>query len=322
LEELIVFCALLNHCHSFVPDDFACNSRNPLPGQSFNDAVGSDRIDLFDNVEIDYRGAEVTVENFLRVLTGRHDAGVVRSKRLGSNERSNVLIYLSGHGGDQFLKFQDREEITSYDIADAIHQMRLQRRYSELLFMTDTCQASTLHETFFSPGVVAIGSSRRGENSFSYKSDLELGVSVIDRFTFHVLAFFESQASFPSAASLHHLFSSFSERMLLSQAAWRDDLLLRSIEKIPVSQFFGLESHTAILHSAFPLEVKPLYDTTSVASPLPDTPAIPILHAVPQAGLNNILSACISIALWFAWLPAPFFVAETLGWSWKPGAYI
>jgi phosphatidylinositol glycan class K len=92
-------------------------------------------------IEVDYRGYEVSVENFIRVLTGlltpnhprlsvshalahslthartpsegRHHEGVPRSKRLMTDERSNVLIYMTGHGGDEFLKFQDFEEICS-----------------------------------------------------------------------------------------------------------------------------------------------------------------------------------------------------------------
>ena len=34
-----------------------------------------------------------------------------RSKRLLSDGGSNVLVYLAGHGGDDFMKFQDQEEI-------------------------------------------------------------------------------------------------------------------------------------------------------------------------------------------------------------------
>lgn len=34
-----------------------------------------------------------------------------RSKRLLSDAGSNVLVYLAGHGGDDFMKFQDQEEI-------------------------------------------------------------------------------------------------------------------------------------------------------------------------------------------------------------------
>ena len=35
----------------------------------------------------------------------------------------------AGHGGDEFLKFQDAEELSSYDIADAFEQMWQKRRY-------------------------------------------------------------------------------------------------------------------------------------------------------------------------------------------------
>ena len=50
-------------------DDAACNPRNKFPGCVYaNPGRG---LDLYgDNIEVDYRGNEVTVENFLRVLTG------------------------------------------------------------------------------------------------------------------------------------------------------------------------------------------------------------------------------------------------------------
>lgn len=41
----------------------------------------------------------MTVENVIRVLTGRHAPDTPRSKRLLTNERSNILVYMTGHGG-------------------------------------------------------------------------------------------------------------------------------------------------------------------------------------------------------------------------------
>ncbi len=38
-----------------------------------------------------------------------------------------------GHGGDGFLKFQDSEEITNVDLADAIEQMWEKNRYKYIL---------------------------------------------------------------------------------------------------------------------------------------------------------------------------------------------
>lgn len=36
---------------------------------------------------------------------------------------------MTGHGGDEFLKFQDQEEISAFDIADAFQQMHTQKRW-------------------------------------------------------------------------------------------------------------------------------------------------------------------------------------------------
>uniref|UniRef100_A0A453NSA0 GPI-anchor transamidase n=1 Tax=Aegilops tauschii subsp. strangulata TaxID=200361 RepID=A0A453NSA0_AEGTS len=154
-------------------DDMACNPRNNYPAQVFNNE--NHQLNLYgDNVEVDYRGYEVTVENFLRVLTGRHESAVPRSKRLLSDEGSHILLYMTGHGGDEFLKFQDNEELQSHDLADAVKQMKEKHRFKELLIMVDTCQAATLFSQLQSPGVLAIGSSMKGENSYSHHLDSDV----------------------------------------------------------------------------------------------------------------------------------------------------
>lgn len=51
-------------------DDVSCNPRNKYPATVYNNA--NRLLDLYgDNVEVDYRGYEVTVENFIRMLTGK-----------------------------------------------------------------------------------------------------------------------------------------------------------------------------------------------------------------------------------------------------------
>lgn len=48
---------------------------------------------------------------------------------LATDEHSNVLIYMNGHGGDQFLKFHDMEEVSSHDLGGALREMELKKRY-------------------------------------------------------------------------------------------------------------------------------------------------------------------------------------------------
>lgn len=53
-------------------DDVACNARNAFPATVYANA--GRQMDLYgDHVEVDYRGYEVTVESFLRLLTGESD---------------------------------------------------------------------------------------------------------------------------------------------------------------------------------------------------------------------------------------------------------
>ena len=76
-----------------------------------------------------------------------------RSKRLLSDDRSNILVYMTGHGGDGFLKFQDSEEISSIELADAFEQMWQKQRWRIigvkiflfLLFFKKVCLTELLY---------------------------------------------------------------------------------------------------------------------------------------------------------------------------------
>ncbi|KAJ4832836.1 hypothetical protein Tsubulata_001918 [Turnera subulata] len=246
-------------------DDMACNARNKYPAQVFNNE--NHRLNLYgDNVEVDYRGYEVTVENFLRVLTGRHEAAVPRSKRLLSDEGSHILLYMTGHGGDEFLKFQDSEELQSHDLADVVKQMKEKHRFKELLIMVDTCQAATLFNQLHSPGVLAIGSSMKGENSYSHHLDSDVGVSVVDRFTFYTLAFFEKLNMYDNA-SLSSLFNFYDPKSLMSTAYYRTDLYQQNLHKVPVTNFFGSVMETIHTESAYRAIPRKISNSVEISIP-------------------------------------------------------
>lgn len=41
------------------------------------------------------------------------------------------------------------------------------RRYNEIFFMVDTCQAASMYDKFYSPNILAVASSLVGEDSLS-----------------------------------------------------------------------------------------------------------------------------------------------------------
>ncbi|GAY34547.1 hypothetical protein CUMW_282640 [Citrus unshiu] len=102
--------------------------------------------------------------------------------------------------------------------------MKEKHRFKELLIMVDTCQAATL---------------------FS-----QVGVSVVDRFTFYTLAFFEKLNMYDNA-SLSSLFTSYNPTLLMSTAYYRTDLYQRKLEEVPVTNFFGSVMETIHTDSAY-----------------------------------------------------------------------
>ncbi|KAI1194507.1 peptidase C13 family-domain-containing protein [Nemania serpens] len=207
-----------------LPDDMACNPRNAFPGTVYSNADRA--VDLYgDNIEVDYRGYEVTVENFIRLLTDRVGDEMPRSKRLLTDDRSNILVYMTGHGGNEFLKFQDAEEIGAFDLADAFEQMWEKRRYHEILFMIDTCQANTMYSKLYSPNIIATGSSELDQSSYSHHADSDVGVAVIDRYTYYNLEFLESEVrDLSSKKTIGDLFDSYTYEKIHSDAGVRYDL--------------------------------------------------------------------------------------------------
>lgn len=107
--------------------------------------------------------------SLISVSIGRVAKDTPRSKRLMTDDQSNILVYMTGHGGEEFLKFQDAEEISAYDLGDAFQQMYEKRRYNEILFMIDTCQANTMYTKIDSPNILATGSSKLKESSYSVR---------------------------------------------------------------------------------------------------------------------------------------------------------
>lgn len=218
-------------------DDIACNPRNAFPGSVFNNM--DEAIDLYgESIEVDYRGYEVTVENFMRLLTDKWDSDQPRSKRLLTDENSNIFIYLTGHGGNEFLKFQDAEEISAHDLADAFSQMYDQKRYNEIFFMIDTCQANTMYEKIHSPNILAVGSSEIEESSYSHHSDMDIGVAVIDRFTYYTLDFLE-KIDRDSKETMDKLFAEYTFENVHSHSGIRTDLFKRNVSEVLLTDFFG-----------------------------------------------------------------------------------
>ena len=79
---------------------------------------------------------------------------------------------MTGHGGENFLKFRNVEEVSAQDLSGTFEQMWRNKRYKEILFVIDTCQAASMISMFNSPNIYGIASSIVGESSYSVPSKM------------------------------------------------------------------------------------------------------------------------------------------------------
>ena len=172
-----------------IADEFAVNARNPFKNRMH--AEGIHRTGWYNNeTEIDYRGSDVSVQMFMDALLGNAPKSL---KNLNAN--SNLMIYVTGHGGDQFFKFQDevrcisfldrflsfvfqslsrcfafQEELMAKDIANLMDKMYEEGKFGKALFIADTCQAFTLFDKVTTPNVMALGTSLIDESAYAHHS--------------------------------------------------------------------------------------------------------------------------------------------------------
>lgn len=219
-------------------DDFACNQRNSHKGTMFSGSTCTNN--EYKDLEVDYKGKDVTVHNLLKVLSDNEpNSPIGLNQRLLSHENSSLLIYLGGHGGDGFLKFQDKEELTTNELRLALLDMYLKGRYNDILLMVDTCQASTLYEDLNAPNVVMMSSSIRGESSYSLIENRELGVSVMDVFTHVINAYFDNY--FKPDAPLSAFLNYCVKNQQKSTISYSHTMSKKLFQNKKVSDFFGVQ---------------------------------------------------------------------------------
>ena len=127
----------------FAYDDIANNPSNPFPGQVFNHPDGAD---VYAGVKIDYKGDEVTPENFLGVITGDESRVSAQTvKVLKTTSEDNVFIYFTDHGSVGLIAFPD-EYLYADDLITALKTMHDKQMYKKLTFYLEACESGSMFD--------------------------------------------------------------------------------------------------------------------------------------------------------------------------------
>jgi glycosylphosphatidylinositol transamidase (GPIT) subunit GPI8 len=82
-----------------------------------------------------------------------------------------------------------------------------------------------MYSKLYSPNIIATGSSELDQSSYSHHADNDVGVAVIDRYTYYNLEFLESEVKdLSSKKTVGDLFDSYSYDKIHSHAGVRYDL--------------------------------------------------------------------------------------------------
>lgn len=112
-------------------DDIAHDSQNPFPGKVFNkpDRSGPG-VDVYAGCKIDYKGADVTPDLFIAVITGDKAkvAGHGNGKVLQSTSQDYVFINFADHGAPGLIAFPS-EYLYSDKFIAALKTMHAKQSY-------------------------------------------------------------------------------------------------------------------------------------------------------------------------------------------------
>ncbi|XP_051967983.1 legumain-like [Xyrauchen texanus] len=163
-------------------DDIAYNHENPMKGNIINEPNGPN---VYQGVQKDYTGNDVSAENFLAVLRG--DSGAVKTrgpkKVLNSGSNDTILIYLSDHGAPGMFAFP-KSTLYAHDLIDTVTEMSSNQQFSKMVIYMESCYSGSMLQGLPSScNVYGISASTPTESSYACFYDERRNACLADLFS-------------------------------------------------------------------------------------------------------------------------------------------
>lgn len=169
--------------NGFSPSDISVFSKQDLltDRRMRNPNIQTDQCTLVEGVDYTAKRRHSSYFDILNMISGKD------SIFLDADSSTNLLIYITGHGGDGFIKYCNRKYFYTRDLTDALIRLQEIRKLGKVLFISDTCQADTLLDKERLPSnVTFLSTSLKGESSQSAAFSEELNIFPIDIFAMNL----------------------------------------------------------------------------------------------------------------------------------------
>ena len=162
----------------------ACESRNAYPGEIVLSEYGDKIRTCQENIDISFQESDFHNYQLLDILRGRKLNQYNGFRQLNSNKNSKILIIITSHGGENFIKVRNFLVVLTDELNRTLNEMYIKGKYKELLFVLDTCEGYSLYDHVKVPNIYFISSSAVGQKASSYSYDENLMGPTVDKFHF------------------------------------------------------------------------------------------------------------------------------------------
>jgi len=247
-------------------DDVANSRNNPVPGTLINHPNGQD---VYHGVVKDYVKADVTPENFLKILYG--DAagmkGIGSGKVINSGPNDHVFVNFADHGGPGIIAFPD-DLLHVAQLNKTIWKMYEGKKYHKMVMYIEACESGSMFDQTLPDNinVMALTASNGSTSSYACYYDEKRRTYLGDLFSVKWME--DSDLGLVEAESLLDQFNTVKAEVNLSQVCMFGDTEIAS--HYFVGEFQGSE----VLQSASK-PISPNRPSTRVpfdAVPAPDVP--------------------------------------------------
>lgn len=172
-----------DHIILIMADDIANNELNPLQGVVRREIGGRN---LYENVKIDYKLGNLTLEDLKQILTG--EPSEKYPVTLGSSENDNVLFFWSGHGTKKGWSWKETEDLSPEFAREMFSAMKFRKQFA----IIETCYSGVVGEGCTGiPGLLMMTAANPYEPSKAYAFDYEINVDLSNTFTASILSHLE-----------------------------------------------------------------------------------------------------------------------------------
>lgn len=165
-----------DHIIVFAKDDIVNNTKNPFKGKVFNRPNGED---VYAGVVIDYKGNDVTPENYLKVIQGDKEGmqGIGSGRVLESTSEDNIFMFYSDHGSDGLISFP-RGYLYADALQKAIVNMHQKGMYNKFVYYLEACYSGSMFQNLpTNLNVYATTAANARESSWAYYCGSEAKVN-------------------------------------------------------------------------------------------------------------------------------------------------